>query len=96
MEGIKPKDVVDYLNELLALDRELVTKLVKQQTVCNEGVAQHPSVKVRKYNAGQYSIGLVGLLNGLFSAKWGPIYVKMEEESVVEFGLTEDLVDVQI
>lgn len=61
----KVKDVLELLNHLLDVDREAMEALVNLRVKCNEKVADHEFVQVLDDN-GSYSVGILGLLNGLF------------------------------
>jgi hypothetical protein len=59
--------IVDLLNEALVRDPEAMTALVKSRVPCNESLANHPTIQVavEPGESIEYSLGLVGLLNGL-------------------------------
>lgn len=61
-------DAVEFFNELLQLDQGAVTKLLNIRAPLDENseLISHPSVQVRLCDLKQYSVGLVGVLNGLF------------------------------
>lgn len=60
-----PQNIVDYLNELLEIDASAIESLILKTVSCNEKLSEHPTVVVdRKF--GGWSIGPLGLLNGLF------------------------------
>ena len=73
-------EVVAFLNDLLALDREAVEALVRHRVPCNQALTEHPTVQVGPIaENGQNHVGLLGLLNGLIgidSSGWG--YVAAE------------------
>ncbi len=56
--------IIEYLNELLELDRSAVAALVANRTPCNTALAGHPTCQVVRQHRG-YSVGLLGVLNGL-------------------------------
>lgn len=87
--------VVDFLNDLVAKDQQFVTALVAHRPVCNEKVAQHPTVQVGSID-GETRAGFLGVLNGLFGAfadgpyaGWGPIVAIYEGEMLSCFTRTD-------
>lgn len=59
------KRIVEVLNSALEADRAAITLLIKSHVNCNKTLAEHPSIQVRGYNNGQYSVGPLGVINGL-------------------------------
>jgi hypothetical protein len=87
-ESVTVKDTVAFLNELVKVDRGAMVRLFGDgRTHCNEALAKHPTVQVgytkgKRYASGGtsevkiYSVGLLGILNGLFGVDaedWGTI-----------------------
>jgi hypothetical protein len=67
---------VATLNELVELDNKAIRNLILNKVECNEAIADHPTVQVGLQCDGQYSIGALGLLNGLVGIQddgWGYI-----------------------
>lgn len=64
---ISVDQVVDYLNELLQIDRCATGALVANRVPCNEAMADHKSVQTLGVNGG-YAVGLLGIINGMFGA----------------------------
>jgi len=56
--------IVALLNEAFGLDPEALSALHRSRVPCNEALARHPAIQVRRHDKG-YDVGLVGLLNGL-------------------------------
>lgn len=62
--------LIDFLNALLEVDRHAVAELLCVDVVCNEAMANHPTVQVRAGGFTTYQpidqtrITLLGLLNG--------------------------------
>ncbi|APU88927.1 hypothetical protein Rctr197k_121 [Virus Rctr197k] len=76
-------ETIAFLNEVLALDPAAVTRLVETRVSCTEALADHPSVQVQDHKTGTPSVGLLGLLNGLFGAdeeNWGAIAALFEDD----------------
>lgn len=67
-------EVVHVLNQLLEINRASITRLINYREPCNEALANHPTVQVHttEFEDGAlkggkvYSVGLLGILNGLF------------------------------
>lgn len=64
--SITPQDVVDLLNDMLAKDRLAVEALMGFHIACNKDLADHPTVQTAGSVIGVTSVGMLGLLNGLF------------------------------
>jgi len=65
-QSITIKNVCDILNELIKLDQKCAETLVSQRVPCNESVADHPTIQVHQPPGEKPSVGLLGILNGLF------------------------------
>ena len=70
-------DVIDLLNELLAIDPRAITQLVETRVPCSSLLLGHPSVQVVDMEDGTGPhVGVLGVLNGFFGADsdgWGRI-----------------------
>jgi|ERR1035437_5064595 hypothetical protein len=64
--NVTPQELVDFLNELVVLDREAMRDIIYARVECNEALANHPTVQVATYDRFPYALGLLGVLNGLF------------------------------
>lgn len=66
---------VEFLNELVAIDRTAMAALVETRVPCNPELADHPHVQVRARDGkgdgvpDSYVVGLMGVLNGLLRAE---------------------------
>lgn len=56
--------IVDFLNELLEIDRPAIAALIANRVPCNQRMADHPTVQVGAQHGG-FHVGLLGILNGL-------------------------------
>jgi len=66
-DSVTLNEVVDLLNSMLELDKETTQRLVETRIVCNQKLADHPTIQVSSYRVeGQHHVGLLGVLNGLF------------------------------
>jgi len=80
-EFIGVEEVLEVLNRALGADEEGVTALMNQRVPCNEVLEADPTIQVGSYvdeRSGEKhcSVGVLGLLNGLFGIDedgWGPI-----------------------
>lgn len=75
--------VVTFLNTMLEIDRKAVSGLFLYRLGCNEELANHRTVQVREYSNGEYSVGFLGILNGLFGIDkdgWGPIAAIVDKQ----------------
>lgn len=85
-------DVIDYLNELLALDRPAIAALVANRVPCTEALADHRSVQVQSQHGG-YHIGLLGIINGMFGTTDGtngPVTVVFEDGYLARFARRDE------
>lgn len=55
---------VDFLNELVEIDRPAVASLIANRVPCNRELADHPTVQAGVRSDG-FTVGLLGLINGL-------------------------------
>jgi hypothetical protein len=80
-----------YLNELIKLDPDAMHALVETRHPCNEALADHPTTQVIENSDGTTSVGLVGILNGLFGVDddgWGPFTANFDNDRLVSFTMT--------
>jgi len=77
--------VIDFLNSLLLIDRGAVTELVGARVLCNDSMANHPSVQVSADpNGKNAAVGFLGVLNGIFGADyegWGQIMIEFDDDT---------------
>lgn len=59
-------ELVSFLNELVALDADAVTALFENRVPCNEALADHPTVQIVVNAENKYTVGLLGIINGMF------------------------------
>lgn len=75
-ESITAQDAVELLNAMLAIDRAATESLVFGRVLCNQELADHPTVQVGLAADGGFEVGLIGVLNGMFGTYpngWGCI-----------------------
>lgn len=85
-ESVTAQDVCDLLNGLLKRDPKAIASLVNNRVPCNDDIANHPTVQVHDIGDGEASLGLIGILNGLFGVdkgRMGPILMTSNQDDVV-------------
>ena len=90
-ENVSLEKVVEFLNDALEKDRTAISKLVNDRVDCNDELAEHDTIQVKCYE-GEQSVGLLGLINGLFGKNekgWGYLSALIDEDTgkVDEFRL---------
>ncbi len=92
-DEISAQYIVDFLNELLRIDKFAITDLVSERISVNKELANHPTVQVQELVKGVQEVGLLGILNGMFGmdGDQSAIEAIMNEKTDViqEFRLTE-------
>lgn len=94
-DGVDIENVVDFLNALTAIDRHAMEAFIAARVPCNKALSDHPTVQVglpgevlnvggQPVPDGEYQVGFLGILNGLFGKfesgpmkGWGPISAVM-------------------
>lgn len=82
-ENISVQDVCDLLNEMLEKDYECIKALIGTRTPCNDVIADHPTIQVRKFDNEPPKVGLLGFLNGLFGIRkdgMGALCVELDDD----------------
>jgi hypothetical protein len=75
-QHVTVQDVIDFLNELTVLDRDMMLRLINARVRCNDDIACHESVQVGLYDivtgkstkdieTGEFRVGFLGIINGL-------------------------------
>ena len=90
--------LIRFLNELVQMDPEAMHRLVEARVSCNEALADHPTVQVRKVPNG-FEVGILGLLNGFVGADldgWGFVCAEFDDdEKLVRFKRTPPRIQAQ-
>lgn len=79
-------EAIEYLFELSQLDGFALGELVHARAPCNDELAAHPSVQVAEEEDGHCTVGIVGILNGLFGTLpdgRGKITFVLDEDEVI-------------
>lgn len=82
---------IDVLNRIHAADPSVLPALIAQRVPCNDAVANDPSVQVMQAEDGTLSVGLLGIVNGLFgvdAAGSGFIAAEYDEGHLTGFAWT--------
>lgn len=90
---ISIQKTVDFLNELLEIDRCTITALFSSRICCNSLLADHPTVQVGVLSKNYFQVGMIGILNGLFGIDehgWGHIIADYEDGELLRFRLLTD------
>ena len=72
-DSITIEETVEFLNSMFKTDPTATHLLFSCRVTCNEDLADHPSIQVR-CEGDNCSVGVIGLLNGLFGTNkegWG-------------------------
>lgn len=85
------QEVVDYLNEVLALDATALHDLIEHRVPCNDALTHHATTQVTEGGV----VGLLGILNGLVGARadsWGYVTGVYDDETgrLTRFEVTKD------
>lgn len=56
---------VESLNQALKADPKTIQYMMQQRFLCSKSLAEHPTIQSSE-NDGEFSIGVMGLINGLF------------------------------
>jgi hypothetical protein len=76
--------IINALNEFVALDREAIHKLVETRVPCNQALVDHPTVQTFRNTPGEPpTVGLLGVLNGIAgvdSDGWGFIAASFDDQ----------------
>src|SRR4051812_38310917 len=93
-------EVIKFMNELLVIDPKAITALIETRVPCNEDLATHPTVQVASISklmegsTPEYSVGLLGILNGLCGARkdgYGFITCEFDDNgNVTGFSVTKN------
>lgn len=100
-ESVTRQEVVDFLNELAAIDPRAMRELCEAHTPCTDGMLDHPTVqvveKIFASDGRRNGVGLLGVINGLFGIHRDPggnlrgpfmIVTDAEDPKAVSFALT--------
>ena len=82
--------VVDYLNELLKLDKEAIEKLMKFRVNVNDEVADNTNCVCLEDSVGELQVGPLGIVGGLVNEENRKLcYVEDADGAIVEFKILD-------
>lgn len=83
--------VIEFLNEIIQLDPDVLTKLCEHRVTCTQELANHPTVQVEAFGTERagavHTVGLTGILNGFIGVQtdgWGYVAAVYGEEGRLE------------
>lgn len=72
--------VVTTLNEALLADYGAISQLFSHRFLCNEDLADHPTIQVAENDSGETTVGSLGLINGIVERLTGRRVAAVYEE----------------
>src|ERR1035437_1269272 len=63
--SVTQEEVISFLNEALKTDPVAIVGLINTRVPCNAEMEAHPTIQVGRHS-GAMTVGLLGILNGLF------------------------------
>jgi len=92
-DEVSAQYVVDFLNELLRLDKYALTDMMSERITVNKGLKNHPLLKTKELVEGVREVGLLAIINGLFGLEGETFAIEVvldkRTEVITEFKLTE-------
>jgi hypothetical protein len=84
------QDIVNHLNRLLELDRELIEELFDYHGLCNNLDMAKKNISLLTYSPSnrRFKLGFLGILNGLFASEYDISPIKAvydEDDELVRF-----------
>ena len=90
---ISAEFVVEFLNQLVRMDKHAISDLVSERVMVNKELEKHPTVQTREVTKGVMEVGFLGILNGMFGIEGDKVAIEAVKNSrtgvVEEFRLTE-------
>lgn len=80
---------VDYLNELLEIDPTSIQTLIDTRVPCNAEMANHETVQVALADDNKFTLGPLGLLNGLLGRDGQVIVACYQQGILIKFSQLE-------
>lgn len=92
-DEISAQYVVDFLNELVRLDKYALTDMMTERISVNKELMNHPTVLVKELVEGVPEIGLLSIINGMFGLEDETVAIEVIRDKhtdvITEFRLTE-------
>lgn len=76
-------EAIVFLDSLVKIDASALCGLIEHRVLCNDALADHPTVQVGSPPGEPARVGVLGILNGLFGANeagWGPIGANFDDD----------------
>ena len=84
---VTTNQAVNVLNEALRADPRAINSLfIAHREVCNKALANHSTVQVRQDSENGFSVGVMGLINGILGVDEhgnGPIAVLIDDKGAI-------------
>lgn len=92
-DEISAQYVVDFLNELVRLDKYALTDMMSERISVNKELKNHPTVLIKELVEGIPEIGLLSIINGMFGLEGETqaieVILDKHTDIITEFRLTE-------
>lgn len=92
-DEITAQYVVDFLNELVRLDKYALTDMMSERISVNKELKIHPTVLSKELVEGEPEIGILSILNGMFGLEGEVQAIEIIRDKhtdvITEFRLTE-------
>ena len=92
-DEISAQYVVDFLNELVRLDKYALTDMMSERISVNRELQNHPTVMPKELVEGVHEVGLLSVINGMFGLEGETQAIEVifdkRTEVIMEFRLTE-------
>lgn len=92
-DEISAQYVVDFLNELVRLDKYALTDMMSERISVNKELKNHPTILVKELVEGVPEIGLLSIINGMFGLEGETqaieVILDKHTDIITEFRLTE-------
>jgi len=78
--------IIERLNKILDYDKNAISNLLSTRVLCNQAIADHPTVQVL-FTGSVTKVGVLGLINGLVGVipegkykNWGYITAEVDDD----------------
>jgi calcineurin-like phosphoesterase len=92
-DEISAQFVVDFLNELVRLDKYALTDLMTERVRVSKQFTTHPTVPTKDDQVDGPEIGMLGVINGMFGLEGETqaieVVIDKHTDVIIEFRLTE-------
>lgn len=92
-DEVSAQFVVDFLNELLRMDKYALTDMMTERISINKELQTHPTLQAKEREKGVQEIGLLAVINGMFGLEGETVAIEVvldkRTDVILEFKLTE-------